>query len=607
MVPTLVALLVASVLFVPISRRLGLGSVLGYLVAGSIIGPLGLRLITDVGQIADVSALGVVMLLFLIGLELRPERLWVMRKTVFGLGAAQVFISAGVIAGLAHLAGVAWPGAIVLGVGLALSSTAIVLPMLGERNLLSSGSGRDIFAVLLFQDLAFIPLVALVPLLALGDGASTELRAVTQHLPWRSVLQAVGAITAILVGGRFLVPLVFRAIGGARMPEVFTATSLLIVVGTAFLADQAGLSMSLGAFLAGVLLSGSEYRHELQADIEPFEGLLLGFFFMSVGMEAQLGLIVAEPGPILLGVLAVMTANIAVALALGRLAGQDWARALRFAVALPQGSEFSFVLFGAAVGLGVLSDALASRVTLVIALSMAATPLLFAASERFLVPRLKRQPAPPVYDTIDQQAPIIICGFGRVGQIVGRVLRMQAIPFIALEKDPTQIDVLRRFGATVYFGNPARPDLLRAAGAERAKLLVVALEDVDEVLEVVDIARRTFPNLRILARARNRRHAHLLMDRAIAGQVRETFHSSLKLTELALVEIGKSAADAAHAVELFRKHDEKNLAETHAYYEDERRLMQNAQDQAAELTGLFESDQQPPEGSRRGARVASGD
>ena len=594
MIPTLVALLLASVVFVPISRRLGLGSVLGYLVAGGLIGPLGLRLITDVGQIADISALGVVMLLFLIGLELRPERLWVMRRAVFGLGTAQIVISAAVLAALAHLIHIAWPGAVVLGVGLALSSTAIVLPMLAERNLLASSAGRNIFAVLLFQDLAFIPLVALVPLLAMGADGPNELREVTQHLPWRAVLQAVGAVAAILVGGRFLVPGAFRLIGGARMPEVFTAMSLLLVVGTAFLADKAGLSMSLGAFLAGVLLSGSEYRHELQADIEPFEGLLLGFFFMSVGMEAQLGLVAAEPGLILIGIVAVMAANILVALILGRLAGQDWATAVRFATALPQGSEFSFVLFGAAVSVGALSQALASRVTLVVALSMAVTPLLFAASERLLVPRLRRRREAPVYDTIDDQADIIICGFGRVGQIVGRVLRMQAIPFIALEKDPTQIEVLRRFGSKVYFGNPARPDLLRAAGAERAKLLVVALENMDEILEVVDIARRTFPNLRILARARNRRHAHLLMDRGIAGLVRETFHSSLRLTELALVELGRSASDAARAVELFRVHDEKNLVETHAYYEDERRLLQNAQEQAAELTGLFEADRQSP-------------
>ena len=427
-----------------------------------------------------------------------------------------------------------------------------------------------------------------MPLLAPGH----QLNAVA-HLPWREVLQAGAAIAAILVGGRFLVPVVFRAIGGARMPEVFTATALLIVVGTAFLASEAGLSMSLGAFLAGVLLSGSEYRHELQADIEPFEGLLLGFFFMSVGMAAQLGLALAEPLLILGGVAGLLVANTAVALGLARIAGQGWRDAVRFAAALPQGSEFSFVLFGAAVAVGVLDHGQADRATLVIALSMAATPLIFAASERFVVPRLTIRTA-PVYDTIDEGAPVIICGFGRVGQIVGRVLRMQSIPFIALEKDASQVETLRRFGSKVYFGNPTRPDLLRAAGAEQAKLLVVALENVDEVLQVVDVARRTFPHLRILARARNRRHAHLLMDRGIAGIVRETFHSSLRLTEMVLHELGIPDAEAGRAVELFRERDEKTLVDQHAFYEDERRLIQDAQDQTAELAGLFEADRPAP-------------
>ncbi len=592
MIATLVSLLLASVICVPLTRRFGFGSVLGYLVAGGLIGPLGLRLVTDVDQIAGVSELGVVMLLFLIGLELRPQRLWVMRRAVFGLGAAQVVVSAGVIACLAHLAGIGWSGATVLGVGLALSSTAIVLPMLAERDLLAGVAGRDIFAVLLFQDLAFIPLVALVPLLAPGHLPGV-LNAVSHHLPWRAVLQALAAIAAILVGGRFLLPVVFRLIGGARMPEVFTATALLIVVGTAFLANAAGLSMSLGAFLAGVLLSGSEYRHELQADIEPFEGLLLGFFFMSVGMSAKLGLVLADPALILGGVAAFMLANVAVALALGRIAGQGWADAVRFAAALPQGSEFSFVLFGAAAAIGALTTMQAERVTLLVALSMAATPLLFAASERFVIPRLQTR-AQPVYDAIDDAAPVIICGFGRVGQIVGRILRMQGIAFIALEKDADQVEVLRRFGSKVYFGNPARPDLLRAAGAATAKLLVVALEDMDEILQVVDVARRSFPHLRILARARNRRHAHLLMDRNVAGQVRETFYSSLHLTELALRELGIPAADAQRAVQIFRSHDERALVEQYQYYDDERRLIQNAQDQAAELAGLFQADQAPP-------------
>jgi monovalent cation:proton antiporter-2 (CPA2) family protein len=589
MIATLVALLLASAICVPISRRLGFGSVLGYLVAGVAIGPMGLRLVSDVEQIATVSELGVVMLLFLIGLELRPQRLWVMRRSVFGLGAAQVVLSAGAIAGLAYAANISWHGAIILGIGLALSSTAIVLPMLGERDLLSGRAGRDTFSVLLFQDLAFIPLVAVVPLLVPGQGVEL-LGSVAHHVPWRSVALAVGTVVTILVGGRFLVPLVFRLIGGARTPEVFTATALLIVVGTAFLANQAGLSMSLGAFMAGVLLSDSEYRHELQADIEPFEGLLLGFFFMSVGMEADLGLLATQPWLILGGVAALMLSNVVVALVLGRIAGQDWPNAVRFAAALPQGSEFSFVLFGAAVAVNALTQQTADQATLVIAVSMAATPLMFAASERFIIPRLGKRKVEK-FDTIDEQAPVIICGFGRVGQIVGRVLRTQGIPFIALEQDATQVEVLRKFGAKVYFGNPSRPDLLRSAGAATAKLLIVALDDVEEGLQVVDIARRTFPKLRILSRARNRRHAHLLMDRNITAIVRETFFSSLHLTELTLQELGMPKTEAHRVVEVFREYDERSLVESHAYYEDERRLIQTAREQAEELDSLFATDQ----------------
>jgi Kef-type K+ transport system membrane component KefB/voltage-gated potassium channel Kch len=518
-----------------------------------------------------------------------------MRRAVFGLGAGQVVATGMVLAALAYWAGIGWRGATVLGVGLALSSTAIVLPMLGERDMLSARAGRDTFAVLLFQDLAFIPLVAVVPLLSGGK--------VTGQVPWLEVLEAAAAVAAILLGGRFLLPPVFRLIGGARTPEVFTATALLIVVGTAFLAKAVGLSMSLGAFLAGVLLSSSEYRHELQADIEPFEGLLLGFFFMSVGMSAQLGLAVAEPALILLGVLILLAGKIAVAFGLARLAGQDTRNATRFALALPQGSEFSFVLFGAAVTAGALAHAEADRATLVIALSMAATPVLFAASERFLIPRLTTAKEPVVYDVIEgATAPVIICGFGRVGQIIGRILRMQGIAFTALEQDATQIEVVRRFGSKVYFGNPERPELLRAAGADTALLLVVALDDMEETLRVVEIARRTFPNLKILSRARNRRHAHLLMDRGIANPVRETFYSSLHLTEKVLDAIGLSAEEAHRAVELFRVYDERWLHDSHAFYDDERQLIQSGQQAADELAGLFESDQPVPKrtvGSRR--------
>ncbi len=348
MLLTLAILLATAVLLVPLSRRLGLGSVLGYLAGGALIGPSGLRLITDVGEIAGVSELGVIMLLFLIGLEVRPQRLWVMRRAVFVLGPAQVAVTGAVLAGAAHWTGLPWPAAAVIGAGIALSSTAIVLPLLAERDLLGTPSGRDTFAVLLFQDLAFIPLVAAVPLFA-GGGAAPH------HVPWLELGRAVVAIAVILAGGRFLIRPAFRAIGGARTPEVFTALALFVVAGSAALASAAGLSTSLGAFIGGVLLSDSEYRHEVQADVEPFEGLLLGFFFLSVGMSANLGLAMEEPGLFATMVPGVMLAKVVVAFTLGRLGGQSSRAAVRFALALPQGSEFSFVLFSAAVAAGALS------------------------------------------------------------------------------------------------------------------------------------------------------------------------------------------------------------------------------------------------------------
>ncbi len=582
MLETLVVLLAASVLFVPLSRRFGFGSVLGYLIAGAAIGPAALGLVGDVDQIAQVSELGVIMLLFLIGLELRPQRLWVMRRAILGLGAGQLVLSAGAIALLARLAGAEWPAAAVIGAGLALSSTAIVLPMLAEHDLLGSTAGRDSFSVLLFQDLAFIPLVALVPMLTGGPMPST--------VPWIGVLGAVATAIAIVIGGRFVVGPIFRAVGGAKTPEVFTAMALLVVVGTAAVAHTAGLSTSLGAFLAGVLLSDSVYRHELQANIEPFEGLLLGFFFMSVGMSANLALAFGEPMLIAAGVVGLVAVKAAILFLLGRIAGHDNRAALRFALALPQGSEFSFVLFGVAVTVGALGQAEADRAMLIVALSMVATPMLFAAAEKLVVPRLSC-PVEPVYDNIESQGtPVIICGFGRMGQIVGRLLRLQGIPFTALDKDQGQVDVLRRFGTVVYFGDPTRLELLRAAGAEEAKILVIAVDDLEETLRLAEIARRYFPHLKVMSRARNRRHVHLLMDRGMTDIVRETFHSSLKLSELVLAELGVPATRIKRAVEVFSAHDERALRQAHAFYQDERKVMQSAQETAAELTTLFEAD-----------------
>ena len=583
MLATLVALLAAATIAVPLTRRFGLGSVLGYLLAGVAIGPSGLGLVSDVGQIAAIASLGVVMLLFLIGLELRPRRLWVMRRAVFALGSSQVVISGAVLAVLAHFAGVAWAGAIVLGAGLAMSSTAIVLPIFAEADLLKSRAGRDGFAVLLFQDLAFIPLVALVPLLAQHS--------LPDQVPWHDVARGVAAVAVILVGGRFAVPPLIRMLGGARTPELFTLASLLIVAGTAYIANLAGLSMSLGAFMAGVLLSESEYRHELQADIAPFEGLLLGFFFISVGMSADLGLARSHPGLLAGGTAALLLAKAAVCFVLALVSRQRLSEAVRFSLALPQASEFSFVLFGVAVGLGALAPGSAAMATLVAAVSMAATPVLFAVSERFVIPALEAEPAPD-FDTIEAaDAPVILCGVGRFGQIVARVLRMHGIKFTALERDPGQVDVLRRFGTKVYFGDPTRPDLLRAAGAEQAQLLIVALDHMPDSLRVVEIAKRNFPQLKILVRVRNRRHAYLMMDRAVDGLVRETFYSSLKLAEESLLALGISPEDAARSVELFRTHDEQNLLDTHAIYRDEKQLIQSTQQATEELMALFEADQ----------------
>lgn len=583
MLDTLLLLLIAIVIMVPLTRYAGLGSILGYLLAGVAIGPSGLRLVTNVGAIGNVSELGVTMLLFLIGLELRPHRLWILRKAVFGMGLGQMLPSALLIGGLAYAVGVPVAGAAVLGIGLALSSTAIVLPMLGERNLLPSIAGRDSFAVLLFQDMAAIPVLALLPVLA-GGGAA-------DHVSWLALARGAAVVAGILVGGMLLVQPLFRMVGYAKSPELFTATALLLVVGTAALADWAGLSASLGAFMAGVMVSDSEYRHELQADIEPFEGLLLGFFFMSVGMSADLTLLVQRPGEILLLVLGLLVVKVAVGFAVSywrrRLAGV----ALRFALALPEGSEFGFVLFAAAVAAGALSPGLAAEATLVVALSMMAAPVIFAISERFIMPSLERRTAPAAFDEIEtQDAKVIICGFGRMGQIVGRILAMQRINFVALDKSQEQVDVVRRFGVKVFYGDLAREEVMRAAGAERASVLVIALDDMEGALAVAQMVRRKFPHLQVVARARNRRHVHLLMGMGIDTIVRETFFSALRMTEFLLEKLEVPEAQTRRAIELFRSRDELQLAETYAIAHDESKLRQTAQEANKELRDLFEAD-----------------
>ncbi|HYG89817.1 MAG TPA: monovalent cation:proton antiporter-2 (CPA2) family protein [Azospirillum sp.] len=591
LVHTVILLLAAAVLAVPLAKRMGFGSPLGYLAAGLVIGPSGLGLIADVEAIAHVSELGVVMLLFLIGLELRPQRLWVMRKAVFGLGGAQMLLTAVVLAGAALALGVPVQAAVAVGAGLALSSTAIALPLLAERNLLATHAGRDAFSILLFQDLAVIPMVALLPLL--GNSGAMPANGTDA---WIAVAEAAGAILIVLAGGRLLVRPVFRLVDAAKTPEIFTATALLIVLGTAALIEAAGLSMSLGAFMAGVLLSESEYRHEVKADIEPFEGLLLGLFFVTVGVSTDVAGLEAAPGTMLLMMLGLVAVKAAVVLVLARIAGKTPRGSVWMAAALAQGGEFGFVLFGQATAEGVMTQELANAAMLVVTLSMIATPFLFAAVERWIVPRLGGKPARP-FDAIAPAVagdggtpPVIICGFGRVGQIVGRVLRLRGIPYTALEKNADQVDFVRRFGTKVFYGDPTRPELLRAAGAESARILVVALADMTECLTVVDMAQRLFPHLTIAARARNRRHAHLLMDRGVRIIVRETFHSSLHLTEQVLTATGMDAEEAHRTIETFRTHDQRTLVAQHAVHHDEQQLIQSSRDAALELQSLFEAD-----------------
>lgn len=583
MLLTIVILLAAAVVLVSVSRRLGVGSILGYLVAGVLIGPSGLRLVTDVASIADISELGVLMLLFIIGLELRLTRIWSMRRSVFGLGSAQMAVTGLVFTLIAHLAGAPWAGAAILGFGLALSSTAIVLPLLSERGLLTLTSGRDSFSVLLFQDLASIPLIALVPILA-GQHSTTPI--------WLSIIKVVGAIGAILLAGRYLLRPLFKAIGGAKTRELFTATALLVVAGGAALAGAAGLPLSLGAFAAGVVLAESEYRHELQADVEPFEGLLLGFFFMSVGMSANIGLAVQAPLTILAGVLVLVIGKAAIAYGLGRLRSQNTATAVRFALAIPQGSEFAFVLFGAALAAGALPRPLSEKATLIVALSMLVSPVLFALSETRLMPWLLKASKPTPHSNVSEAkpAPVVICGFGRFGQIVGRVLLSRGIAFNALDGEPDNVEQVRRFGFLAYYGDSTRLDLLQAVGAETAKVIVIALADPAEVLKVAALAREHFPGVKILARARNRRTAHLLMDIGVTELVRETFFSSLKLTEMTLRGLDFSEEEARRTVAKFRERDEQMLIDQHAFYNDEVQLVQTSAQAAEELRSLFEAD-----------------
>jgi monovalent cation:proton antiporter-2 (CPA2) family protein len=588
----------AAVVSVPIAKRLGLGSVLGYLIAGVLIGPFALSLVGDQADVMKFAEFGVVILLFLIGLEVQPSTLWDMRKAIFGLGGAQVVGTALIIAAAALAFGLPWQTALAVGLVLAMSSTAIVLQTLDEKGLRQGPVGRAAFGVLLLQDLAVIPLFALLPLLAIGAPqhaaeAGGHGASLVSHLPvWAQTLSVLAAVAAVVGGGRYLVRPLFRFIAKARLREIFTASALLIVVAVASLMQTVGLSPALGAFLAGVVLAESEFRRELETDIEPFRGLLLGLFFMTVGAGVDLPLVARQPLTLVGLVLGLMVLKFLVMYGIARLFGAHKRGALAVATALAQGGEFAFVLLTFTVGAGVIGAQLAALLTAAIAVSMALTPVAMILYERVaaLMDAAIPDVTPDTGDFDEGEPDIIIAGFGRFGQVTGRLLSANGFKSTVLDSDIEQIELLQRFGRRVHYGDATRLDLLRQAGADRARMLIVALDDREKTVELVETARKAFPNLTILARAWDRRHAYDLLSNGADAVERETFEAALALGSTALQKLGFRAHRAHRAAAFFRRHDRRMFEELRPMWGQEEAYMLASRDAAQTMDRLLNAD-----------------
>lgn len=574
--------LAAAVIAVPIARRLGLGAVLGYLLAGIAIGPWGLGLIREVEDILHFAEFGVVLLLFVIGLELEPRRLWALRRSIFGWGTLQVLGVTAALLPAALAAGFGWKAALIAALGLSLSSTAIALTTMQERNLIPTPAGQAGFSILLFQDIAAIPMIALLPLLGVPDSHPDG--------GWSGLLLPAAVIGGLVLAGRFLVRPLLRFIARTGLREIFTAFALLLVIAISLLMAWSGMSMALGAFMAGVLLADSEYRHALEADLEPFKGLLLGLFFIAVGMSVDFGVLLAQPGRIVLMAAAFLSIKLALLWLLARFFGMAGRQRVLFAFLLSQGGEFAFVVFGAAATSRIFAPETASTLVLVVALSMLATPLLLILYDRVLEPRWqrlrRREP-----DAIDaNQGHVIIAGFGRFGQIVGRLLHANQVPLTMLDHDPDQIDTLRQFGFKVFYGDATRIDLLHAAGADHARALVLSVDGVEDSLKLAAAVRAEFPELPILARARNVTHYYELMDLGVTVIERETFESALMLGRRVMEELGFGAYFARQAAMRFREHNLKSVLEVYPYYKDREQYASMARRAREELHAMFERD-----------------
>jgi glutathione-regulated potassium-efflux system ancillary protein KefC len=577
----------AAVLAVPIARLLGLGSIIGYLGAGIVIGPWGLKLVTEAQDILHFAEFGVVLMLFLVGLELEPRRLWSLRKPIFGWGSAQLFGSALLMVGVAWAFGIDLRLAIVAALGLAMSSTAIGLGVLAERNLMATTSGQAVLSVALLQDVAAIPILALVPLLAAtavqADGGG-----------WLAAAKAVGVIAAIVLGGRLLLRPALRWIARSKTPEIFTAASLLLVVATAALMQAVGLSMALGAFLAGVLLAESEYRRELETDLEPFKGLLLGLFFIAVGMSIDFAVVLRNPALVAAVVAGFLLLKAAVLWAMCRTMPIPLPERPVFVILLAQGGEFGFVVFQSAAGAGAVDAQAASLLVAAVAISMLLTPVLLVLADRWWARHLASASPASRRATLSepQSAPVIIAGIGRYGQIIGRMLFANGITPTVLDHDSEQIEALRRFGWHAHYGDASRLDLMRVAGAAQARVLVLAIDDIEQSVEVARMAREHFPNLTVVARARNVQHYFRLRDVGVALIERETFDSALMSARSTLEVLGWEPHQARNLAMRFRRHNIAQLEQTLPHWTDQAKLIASAKQGRQQLEQLFAQERE---------------
>jgi glutathione-regulated potassium-efflux system ancillary protein KefC len=579
--------LAAAVLAVPLSRLLGLGSVIGYLAAGIVIGPHVLGLVSDAGTILSVAEFGVVLMLFLVGLELEPQRLWAMRKPIFGWGSAQVLGSAALIAGLGVLVGVDWRIAVAAALGLAMSSTAIGLAVLNERQAMPTNAGRSVLSIALFQDVSAIPMLALMPLLAANAARSGG--------GWASALQAVAVIAALLFAGRFALRPALRWIAASRTPEIFTAAALLLVVATAWLMHAVGLSMALGAFVAGVMLADSEYRRELETDLEPFKGLLLGLFFMAVGMSIDFAVVLAQPLTVAAIVLGFLVCKTIVVWAIARLMPIPRVERSVFIILLAQGGEFGFVVFQAAALAGVIDAPTSSLLVAAVAISMLLTPLALLLADRLAA----KQPGVKLEEIKDQQSKaVIIAGFGRYGQIVGRLLNANGFEPTVLDHDSENVEGIRRFGWPAFYGDATRLDLMRTAGAATAKVLVVAIDDVEQSIALVEMAREHFPNLAIVARARNVQHWYQLHALGVRHIERETFDSALMSGRSALELLAFEPHQARNVAMRFRRMNLAQMREMAPHFKDESKLIALVKVGRAQMESFLAAEHNRTAGSR---------